>query len=57
MFQTHTPNTKQIVQYNLNNYKFAVKTQHVISVMLYSDMFRLMSLHQCIFKPYLSCTK
>jgi len=29
------------VFYYLNNYKISAKTQHVISIMLYSDMFRL----------------
>jgi len=29
------------VLYYLNNYKISVKTQHIISIMFYSDMFRL----------------
>ena len=38
--------------YYFNYYKTPVKT-HVLSFMLYSDMFRLMSHQQAIFKPYL----
>ena len=30
-----------IVLYYLNNYKIPVQTQHIISIMLYSHMFRL----------------
>jgi len=29
------------VFYYLNNYKIPVKTQHIVSIMFYSDMFRL----------------
>ena len=38
------------VYYYLNNHKIPVKTQHIISIVLYSDMFRLVSHHQAIFK-------
>ena len=44
------------VFYYLNNYKIPVKTQHIISIMLYSDMLRLVRviirLSLTIFKVY-----
>jgi len=47
-----------VVFYYLNNYKIPVKTRRIISVMLYSDMFRL---ERVIFRlsleGYLRCKK
>jgi len=39
-----------VVFYCLYNYKIPVKTQHVISIMLYSDMFRLICV--CLWYAY-----
>jgi len=45
-----------VVFYCLHNYKIPVKTQHIISIMIYSDMFRLarviIRLSLNIFKVY-----
>ena len=42
----------------LNNHEVPAKTQHIISIMLYSDMFRLEGvIIRLLLKPYLRCTK
>jgi len=47
-----------VVFYYLNNHKIPVKTQHVISIMFYSDVFRLEEvIIRLLLKPYLRCTK
>ena len=46
----------RILSFNLNNHKIPVKTQH-ISIMLYSDMFRLEGvIIRLPLEPYLICT-
>ena len=41
IFERFYKQSRIINKYNLNNYKIQVKTQHIISITLYSDMFRL----------------